>query len=142
MKAVIAMDSFKGSISSIEAGNAVAEGIQLLINNPSLCNSLVNSLTNEKKGNVEEIKKILDNDFSYLKDEIFNQRGDIKFISTIKNPILSYFSNFLIKSLSFVNSLKNEMRLGLSNLRILCSSFRKYLRGNKDITPLTSSLHI
>jgi len=27
MKAVIAMDSFKGSISSIEAGNAVAEGI-------------------------------------------------------------------------------------------------------------------
>ena len=40
------------------SGNAVAEGIQLLINNPSLCNSLVNSLTNEKKGNVEEIKKI------------------------------------------------------------------------------------
>lgn len=28
MKAVIAMDSFKGSISSIEAGNAVAEGIR------------------------------------------------------------------------------------------------------------------
>ena len=28
MKAVIAMDSFKGSISSIEAGNAAAEGIR------------------------------------------------------------------------------------------------------------------
>ena len=28
MKAVIAMDSFKGSISSIEAGNAVSEGIR------------------------------------------------------------------------------------------------------------------
>ena len=27
MKAVIAMDSFKGSISSIEAGNAVSKGI-------------------------------------------------------------------------------------------------------------------
>ena len=28
MKAVIAMDSFKGSVSSLEAGNAVAEGIR------------------------------------------------------------------------------------------------------------------
>ncbi len=31
------------------------------------------------------------NDFSYLKDEIFNQKGDIQFNSKIQNPILSYF---------------------------------------------------
>ena len=31
------------------------------------------------------------NDFSYLKDENFNQKGDIQFISKIQNPILSYF---------------------------------------------------
>jgi hypothetical protein len=31
------------------------------------------------------------NDFSYLKDENFNQKGDIKFNSQIQNPILSYF---------------------------------------------------
>ena len=35
MKAVIAMDSFKGSISSIEAGNAAAEGCCCRGNTPS-----------------------------------------------------------------------------------------------------------
>jgi len=52
MKAVIAMDSFKGSISSIEAGNAVAEGIRRVF---SEADTIIKPVADGGEGTVEAL---------------------------------------------------------------------------------------
>ena len=57
MKAVIAMDSFKGSISSIEAGNAVSEGIRRVFPDSD---TIIKPVADGGEGTVEALVKGLD----------------------------------------------------------------------------------
>ena len=52
MKAVIAMDSFKGSISSLEAGNAVAEGIRRVFSD---ADTIIKTVADGGEGTVEAL---------------------------------------------------------------------------------------
>ena len=54
MKAVIAMDSFKGSISSVEAGNAVADGIRRAIRDAE---TVIKPVADGGEGTVEALVK-------------------------------------------------------------------------------------
>lgn len=52
MKAVIAIDSFKGSLSSIEAGNAIADGIRSVFPDAEIC---IRPLADGGEGTVEAL---------------------------------------------------------------------------------------
>ena len=52
MKVVIAIDSFKGSLSSLQAGNAVKDAVLRLDNN---CNVIVKPLADGGEGTVEAL---------------------------------------------------------------------------------------
>lgn len=64
MKIVIAIDSFKGSLSSIEAANAVSDGIKKVITDATICiypladggEGTIEALTNSLGGKLEKVK--------------------------------------------------------------------------------------
>ena len=52
MKIVIAIDSFKGSLSSVEAGNAAAEGIKRVLPDPEI---IVSPVADGGEGTVDAL---------------------------------------------------------------------------------------